>query len=106
VVTTQGWVVMVGVRVLDVALLIGWLLWFLRLRDDGDDTGGPGGGGGTGPSSDPPSPGGPRFELPLPDTRPWPTRLRDHGAPATRRTYARRGTPRRPARTPAGRPLR
>ncbi|MFL5850521.1 MAG: hypothetical protein ACJ76M_17575 [Solirubrobacteraceae bacterium] len=104
--TTQGWVVMVGVRVVDVALLVVWLLWFFRLRDDGDDTGGPGGGGGTGPSSDPPSPGGPRFELPLPDARPWPTRLRDHGSPATRRTYARRGTRRRPARTPAGRPVR
>jgi hypothetical protein len=84
---------MVGVRVVDVALLVVWLLWFFRLRDDGDDTGGPGGGGGAGPSSDPPA-------------RPWPTRLRDHGSPATRRTYARRGTPRRPARTPVGPPLR
>jgi hypothetical protein len=105
--TTQGWVVMVGVRVLDVALLVGWLVWFFRLRDDGDDTGGgPGGGGGPGPSSDPPTGGGPRLELPLPDARPWPGRLRDHGASPMRTTFARRSRPARPIRTPARRPVR
>ena len=39
---------MVGFRVFDVGLLILWLVWFFRLRDDEDDeTGddGPGGGG-------------------------------------------------------------
>jgi hypothetical protein len=104
--TTQGWVVMVGVRVLDVALLVGWLVWFFRLRDEGDDSGGgPGGGGGPEPSTDPPSPGGPRLELPLPDARPWPTRLRDHGSSRARPTFARRGAPVRPVRIPAAPPI-
>ena len=100
--TTQGWVVMVGVRLVDVALLVGWLVWFFRLRDDGDENGGgPGGGGGPGPNPDPPPRDGPRFELPLPDTRPWPRRLREHGSRGMRRTYARRGAPARRERTPA-----
>jgi hypothetical protein len=104
--TTQGWVVMVGVRVLDVALLVGWLVWFFRLRDEGDDTGGGSdGGGGPKPSSEPPSPGGPRLALPLPDAGPWRGRLRDHGSGTPRHAFARRGTPVRPARTPAGRPV-
>ena len=95
---------MVGVRLLDVALLVGWLVWFFRLRDDGDENGGgPGGGGGPGPSTDPPPHDGPRFELPLPDARPWPRRLRDHGSPGRRRTYARRGAPARRERTPLAR---
>jgi hypothetical protein len=105
--TAQGWVVMVGVRVLDVALLVGWLVWFFRLRDEGDDTGdGPGGSGGPGPSTDPTPPRGPRLELPLPDARPGPGRLRDHGSPPMRPTFARRRAPSRPARTPAVRPIR
>jgi hypothetical protein len=98
--TTQGWVVMVGVRLLDVALLVVWLVWFFRLRDDGDDAGGGPGGGGPGPTPDPPPRDGPRFELPLPDARPWPHRLRDHGSRDLRRTYARRGTPARREPTP------
>jgi hypothetical protein len=38
---------MVGFRVFDVGLLIVWLVWFFRLRDDDDrpDDDGPGGGG-------------------------------------------------------------
>ena len=40
---------MVGFRVFDVGLLVVWLVWFFRLRDDGDedppDEGGGGGGG-------------------------------------------------------------
>jgi len=45
---------MVGFRVFDVGLLVLWLVWFLRLRDDedeGTDEGGPGGGG-NGPKRD------------------------------------------------------
>ena len=45
---------MVGFRVFDVGLLILWLVWFFRLRDDeddGTDDGGPGGGG-PGPKRD------------------------------------------------------
>ena len=38
---------MVGFRIFDVGLLIVWLVWFFRLRDDDDTQGddGPGGGG-------------------------------------------------------------
>jgi hypothetical protein len=46
-VTTEGWIFMVGFRIFDVGLLIVWLVWFFRLRDDDDSTDddGPGGGG-------------------------------------------------------------
>jgi hypothetical protein len=46
-VTTEGWIFMVGFRIFDVGLLIVWLVWFFRLRDDDDqsDDDGPGGGG-------------------------------------------------------------
>jgi hypothetical protein len=99
--TTQGWVAMVGVRVLDVALLICWLVWFLRMQEGGDDKGsGPGGGGGPDPSTDPPPRGGPKFALPLPDARPWPRRLRDHGERGMRPIHARRRAPARRERTP------
>ena len=37
-VTTEGWIFMVGFRVFDVGLLIVWLIWFFRLRDDDDDS--------------------------------------------------------------------
>jgi hypothetical protein len=38
---------MIGFRVFDVGLLVLWLVWFFRLRDDDDDStdDGPGGGG-------------------------------------------------------------
>ena len=55
---------MVGFRVFDVGLLILWLVWFFRLRDDDDDQpdeGGPGGGGpgpGPKPGDDPKGGGG------------------------------------------------
>ena len=47
--TTEGWIFMVGFRVFDVGLLVVWLIWFFRLRDDGDDPPGEDGGGGEGP---------------------------------------------------------
>ena len=34
-VSTEGWIFMVGFRVFDVGLLVLWLVWFFRLRDDG-----------------------------------------------------------------------
>ena len=41
---------MVGFRVFDVGLLVAWLVWFYRLREDGGsdppEEGGGGGGGG------------------------------------------------------------
>ena len=32
--STSGWIFMIGFRVLDVGLLVVWLVWFFRLRDD------------------------------------------------------------------------
>src|SRR3954449_9929159 len=46
--STEGWIFMIGFRVLDVGLLVVWLVWFFRLRDDDDSDGGGGGPGGGG----------------------------------------------------------
>ena len=49
---------MVGFRIFDVGLLVLWLVWFFRLRDDdadANDDGGDSGGGGPPPLSSPPS---------------------------------------------------
>jgi hypothetical protein len=88
--TTEGWIFMVGFRVFDVGLLVVWLIWFFRLRDDGDDSQGEDGGGGDGgnprPSGD--GPGGNGFRLPLGPARPASHRIRDHSprhAPRRRR---------------------
>ena len=69
---------MVGFRVFDVGLLIVWLVWFFRLRDDDDgyDDDGPGGGG-PDPSGDD-GPGGGGLRLPLGRAKAGP-RKRDHG---------------------------
>ncbi|MBA2630242.1 MAG: hypothetical protein H0U84_04390, partial [Thermoleophilaceae bacterium] len=56
--TTEGWIFMVGFRVFDVGLLVAWLIWFFRLRDD-DDSSGEDGGGGEGPGPRPEDGGGP-----------------------------------------------
>jgi hypothetical protein len=92
---------MVGFRVFDVGLLVAWLIWFFRLRDDGadgepPDEGGGGGGGdgrGRGPRR---GPGGGGLRLP---TGLWPSgwRRRDNHRPSTHR-------PRRPGR-PVPQPL-
>ena len=65
--TTEGWIFMVGFRVFDVGLLIVWLIWFFRLRDDDDDSRGDDGGGGEGPGPRPKGdgPGGDGIRLPL-----------------------------------------
>jgi hypothetical protein len=77
-VSTQAWIFLVGLRVLDLGALVAWLVWFFRMReepDDGDD----GGGGGGGPDLGPAQPsGGPNDGVPLSDAAPWPVRLRDH----------------------------
>lgn len=102
---------MVGLRVFDVGLLVLWLVWFFRLRDDGsdsppeDDEGGGGGGPERKPSK---GPGGGGLHLPIgpvpqgtqrardghrgqrprsrpairPAPGPLPTRVRSPGAPA------------------------
>lgn len=91
--SAEGWILLVGLRVLDLGLLAAWLVWFFRLRDDDDgDDGGPGGGPGPEPSDDS-GPSGPGLMVPHGGRR-----IRDHGgSPGWRR-------PRVPAR-PAPGPL-
>jgi hypothetical protein len=89
--TTEGWIFMVGFRVFDVGLLIVWLIWFFRLRDDGEDPGGEdGGGGGEGPGRGPrdDGPGGGLARFPFGRARPG-RRVRDHST--VPRTGRRRG---------------
>lgn len=89
---------MVGFRVFDVGLLVVWLIWFFRLRDDDDaqDDDGPGGGG-PGPSRDD-GPGGGGLRLPLGRAQGGP-RTRDHGTPP--RLRPRRGAEPMPNPMPA-----
>jgi len=81
--TTEGWIFMVGFRVFDVGLLIVWLIWFFRLRNDDDDSRGDDGGGGEGPG--PPGgrdgPGGGGIKLPLGSWQLGRGRVRDHSRP-------------------------
>jgi hypothetical protein len=85
--STSGWIFMIGFRVLDVGLLVVWLVWFFRLRDDDDSDGGGGG------------PGGGGLALPLGRWRPSDRRLREHGKP--RHRVPRRGAEPMPAPSPA-----
>ncbi|MFL5827077.1 MAG: hypothetical protein ACJ76V_11195 [Thermoleophilaceae bacterium] len=63
--TAEGWIFMVGFRVFDVGLLVLWLVWFFRLRED-EDSDDDGGNGGGGPQPERPSgPGGGGLSLPL-----------------------------------------
>jgi hypothetical protein len=89
VVTTEGWIFMVGFRIFDVGLLVVWLVWFFRLRDDdgSSDDDGPGGGG-----SDPgprKGPGGGGLGKPLGKLQQGGWRARDHRRP--RHAMVRRG---------------
>jgi hypothetical protein len=101
-VTLEGWIFMVGLRVFDIGALVVWLVWFFRLRDDDDDDGDDFRRG-KDDGNEPEEPtGGGGLKLPLPESKPWSARRRDHhgdrhGAPLT----GRRGTPHRtPTRTP------
>ena len=78
--TTEGWIFMVGFRVFDVGLLVVWLIWFFRLRDDDDDSRGDDGGGGEGPGPRPgrDGPGGGGIKLPLGSWNLGRGRVRDH----------------------------
>ena len=84
---------MVGLRVFDIGALVVWLVWFFRLRDDDDDDGDDfRRGKDDGREPEEPTGGG-GLKLPLPESKPWSARRRDHdgdrrGAPLT----ARRGT--------------
>jgi hypothetical protein len=85
--STEGWIFMVGFRIFDVGLLVAWLIWFFRLRDDGheppDEGGGGGGGEGRGPRPRR-GPGGGGIRLP---TGRWPAgwRRRDGHKPSVAR---------------------
>jgi hypothetical protein len=97
-VSTQAWIFLVGLRVLDLGALLVWLVWFFKLRDEPDDGEDDGGGGGP-PVQPTTPPRGPHDGVPLPDAGPWPVRLRDHTArrpgPARRRAPVRHGAPAR-----------
>lgn len=97
---------MVGLRVFDVGALVVWLVWFFRLRDDGDD----GEDYRRGPGGDAPGPEEPRdgggLRLPLPVSQPWHVRRRDHGgdlAPAPAPGRRHRDPEPMPARAPVKR---
>ena len=93
---------MVGFRVFDVGLLIVWLIWFFRLRDDGDDRAATTAGAAR---ARPPNPGkaarAARLRLPLgrwlarPRARPLPRRSRAPRPQARGRAPLRRPLPSR-----------
>lgn len=90
---------MVGFRVFDVGLLVLWLVWFFRLRedDDKDDDGGHGGGG---PQPERPvGPGGGGLSLPLGRFKPA-GHVRDGHGWDKRPRRARRGEPAVPGVVP------
>ena len=94
---------MVGFRVFDVGLLIIWLVWFFRLRDDEDgateEDGGDGGGGSPKPKLPRTGPGPGGLRLPV---GPWSPggHLRDGERPA-RTPLRRRPAPAMPNPMPA-----
>lgn len=88
--STEAWIFMVGFRIFDVGLLILWLVWFFRLRDDDDGRPGDDGPGGGGPQPSPDGDGGGGgLRLPLGPAKPGPRR-RDGHAPH-REPRVRRG---------------
>jgi len=98
-VTREGWIFMVGLRVFDVGALIVWMVWFFKLKSDDDD---PSDGddfrrGGDDEPIDPPPPAGPpALELPKPNADPWPSRRRDDGGDRPPASVPVRRTPARP----------
>ena len=104
----EGWIFMVGLRVVDLGALIAWMIWFYKQCDkDDDDSGGddfrrPGDPDDRDDEPPAPSSGG-GLDIPLPDAAPWPTRRRDHGdvAPLPRPARRQPAEPRRaPVRVP------
>ncbi|MEA2427752.1 MAG: hypothetical protein QOF37_1380 [Thermoleophilaceae bacterium] len=90
---------MVGFRIFDVGLLIMWLVWFFRLRDDddpGDDEGPGGGGQGPGPRD---GPGGGGHGRPLGRLQQGAWRMRGH--PLPRRPGRSRGLEPLPSPSPS-----
>lgn len=96
--STGQWLLLVGMRVFDVGLLVAWLVWFFRTRDEDEDLPGDdeGGGGGGEPAPEPrPPPSGPARMIPQGR---W--RSRSHRGARERRTRERNvgGRPPAPAR--------
>ncbi len=90
---------MVGFRVFDVGLLVLWLVWFFRLRDDEDEEPGDDGPGGGGPGLDPKDdPGGGGLGIPLGEAKPG-GRLR--GGHRPKHSRPRRGVEPMPRPAPA-----
>jgi len=86
---------MVGFRIFEVGLLVLWLVWFFRQRDDADPSDESGDDNGGGPPVHPPEPsGGGGLGVILPGTLRAERRLRDHTRPP------------RPSRHRGGEPLR
>jgi hypothetical protein len=105
-VSAEGWIFVVGFRIFDVGLLVFWLIWFFRLRDDDAGPSDDGGDDGGGPPVHPPEPsGGGGLGLLLPGTLRAGRRLRDHAQPPKpgRRS---RGEPLRPEPARVRRPRR
>ena len=78
--SVEGWILMVGLRVVDLGALVVWLVWFYRQcdKDDDDSDGEDFRRGDTEPDGPPEPTGGPGIGAPLPDAGPWPTRRRGH----------------------------
>ena len=96
--SAEGWIFVVGFRIFDVGLLVIWLVWFYRLRDDDAGPNDEGGDDGGGPPVHPPEPsGGGGLGLLLPGTMRAGRRLRDHSHPPKPGRGRSRGEPlRRP----------
>lgn len=105
--SAEGWIFVVGFRIFDVGLLVIWLVWFLRLRDDDAGPSDEGGDDGGGPPVHPPDPsGGGGLGLLVPGTLRAERRLRDHSR-APKPSGPRRGEPlRRPQPARVRRPRR
>ena len=104
--SAEGWIFVVGFRIFDVGLLVVWLVWFFRLRDDDADAGDEGGDdNGGGPPVKPPEPrDGGGLGLFLPGSLQAERRVRDHTR--TPRPRRRRGEPLRPQPARVRRPRR
>jgi len=102
-VTREGWIFMIGFRVFDVGLLVVWLVWFFRMRndtDEGPEDDGGGGGGGTPPEKRPRGPGGGGLRFPLGRVPTGTGRSRD-GHRSRRTPSHRRPAPQAPRPLPA-----
>ena len=98
----EGWIFMVGLRVVDLGALVVWMVWFYRQCDkDDDESGGDDFRRSDDRDDEPrvPPPTGGGLDVPLPDAAPWSTRRREHGDRMPAQRPARR-QPAEPHRAP------